>query len=48
MKNQRIGSSFESFLEDEEIREEVEDVAQKRIAAWRIQQAVKASDNLDV
>jgi hypothetical protein len=48
MKNQRIGSLFESFLEAEEIREEVEDIAQKRVSAWRIQQAIEASDDQDV
>lgn len=33
MKHERIGSSFESFLEEEGIRDEVEGVAQKRVLA---------------
>lgn len=43
MKDERVGSSFESFLEAEGIRDEVEGVAQKRVFAWQIQQAMKAS-----
>jgi antitoxin HicB len=43
MNNERIGSAFESFLEDEGIRGEVEGVAQKRVFAWQIQQAMEAS-----
>jgi antitoxin HicB len=43
MKNERVGSSFESFLEAEGMRDEVEGVAQKRVFAWQIQQAMKAS-----
>jgi antitoxin HicB len=43
MKHERIGSSFESFLEDEGIRDEVEGVAQKRVFAWQLQQAMEAS-----
>jgi antitoxin HicB len=43
MSDERIGSSFESFLEDEGIRGEVEGVAQKRVFAWQIQQAMEAS-----
>ena len=43
MNNERIGSSFESFLEEEGIRNEVEGVAQKRVFAWQIQQAMEAS-----
>jgi hypothetical protein len=41
MSNPRIGSSFESFLEEEGIREEVEDLAQKRVLAWQIEEAMK-------
>ena len=43
MEHEPIGSSFESFLEDEGIRDEVEGVAQKRVFAWQIQQAMEAS-----
>jgi antitoxin HicB len=43
VKNERIGSSLESFLEEEGIRDEVEGVAQKRVFAWQIQQAMEAS-----
>src|ERR1700682_5833034 len=35
------GSSFDSFLEEEGIREEVEAVAIKRILAWQLEQAMK-------
>ena len=41
MKNPRIGSSFDSFLEEEGIREEVDVLAQKRVLAWQIEQAMK-------
>jgi antitoxin HicB len=43
MSSERIGSSFESFLEEEGIRDEVEAVAQKRVFAWQIQQAMEAA-----
>jgi hypothetical protein len=43
MKHEPIGSSFESFLEEEGIRDEVEGVAQKRVFAWQIRQAMEAS-----
>jgi hypothetical protein len=43
MKHQPIGSSFESFLEEEGIRDDVEAVAQKRVFAWQIRQAMEAS-----
>ena len=36
------GSSFDSFLEEEGIREEVEAVAIKRVIAWQLSQAMKA------
>jgi antitoxin HicB len=42
VKHEPIGSSFESFLDDEGIRDEVESVAQKRVFAWQIQQAMHA------
>jgi antitoxin HicB len=35
------GSTFDSFLEEEGIREEVEAVAVKRILAWQLEQAMK-------
>jgi predicted XRE-type DNA-binding protein len=43
MTNPRIGSSFESFLEEEGLRDEVELLAQKRVLAWQIEQAMKAN-----
>lgn len=39
----QIGSSFESFLEEEGIRDAVEGIAQKRVFAWQLQQAMEAS-----
>jgi antitoxin HicB len=41
MTNPRIGSSFESFLEKEGLRDEVEGLAQKRVIAWQIEQVMK-------
>jgi hypothetical protein len=41
MNSPRIGSSFKSFLEDEGIREEMEDLFQKRALAWQIEEAMK-------
>ncbi|MGA2591373.1 MAG: helix-turn-helix transcriptional regulator [Bryobacteraceae bacterium] len=35
------GSSFDAFLEEEGIREEVETVAVKRVLAWQIEQAMR-------
>jgi len=35
------GSPFDSFLEEEGIREEVEAVAIKRVLAWQLEQAMK-------
>jgi len=43
MSDEHIGSSFESFLEEEGIRDEVQGTAQKRVFAWQIQQAMEAS-----
>lgn len=34
-------STFDSFLEDEGIREEVEAVAIKRVLAWQLEQAMR-------
>jgi len=36
-RNRHSGSSFDSFLEEEGILEEVEAVAVKRVIAWQIQ-----------
>jgi DNA-binding Xre family transcriptional regulator len=41
MTNKHIGSSFESFLEEEGRREESEIVALKRVLAWKIGQAMR-------
>lgn len=38
---QHIGSSFDDFLQDEGILEEVNAVAVKRVLAWQIAQAMK-------
>jgi antitoxin HicB len=35
------GSSFNSFLEEEGIREEVEAVAIKRVLAWQLEEAMR-------
>jgi len=35
------GSSFDSFLDEEGIREEVEAVALKRVLAWQLEQAMR-------
>ena len=35
------GSTFDSFLEEQEIREGVEAVAVKRVLAWQLAQAMK-------
>lgn len=35
------GSTFDSFLEEERIRTEVEAVALKRVLAWRLAQAMR-------
>jgi antitoxin HicB len=37
----RSGSTFESFLEEEGIREEVEAVAIKRVLAWQLAQTME-------
>ena len=41
MTNPRIGSSFESYLEEEGLRDAVEGLAQKRVLAWQIVQVMK-------
>ena len=44
-KNHKVrdhsGSTFDSFLERERIREEVEAVAIKRVLAWQLEQAMR-------
>lgn len=40
MKNPHVGSTFDSFLEENGIQEEVEDLAQKRVIAWQLEQAM--------
>ncbi len=40
-KNPHIGSTFESFLKEEGIYEEVTAAAMKRVLAWQIAQAMK-------
>src|ERR1700693_2639955 len=41
MKKQNIGSSFDDFLAEEAMLEEVAAVAVKRVIAWQIEQAMK-------
>lgn len=38
------GSMFDSFLEEEGIREEVEATAAKRVIAWQLEQAMQAQN----
>ena len=40
MTNPHIGSTFESFLEEQGLKEEVDLLAQKRMIAWQIEQAM--------
>lgn len=40
-KNKHIGSSFDDFLADEGLLEEVNAVAAKRVIAWQITEAMK-------
>ncbi len=39
--NCHLGSSFDDFLEDEGILNEVTEVALKRVLAWQVEQAMK-------
>ena len=39
--SKHIGSSFDSFLEEEEILDEATEVATKRVLAWQIDEARK-------
>jgi antitoxin HicB len=41
-KKSRIGSSFDDFLKDEGVYNEVETVAVKRVIAWQLGEAMKA------
>jgi DNA-binding Xre family transcriptional regulator len=41
MSNKHIGSSFDDFLKEEGIYDEVDTVATARVIAWQIQQAMK-------
>ena len=41
MKNKTIGSSFDDFLADEGLREEVEAGAIKKIIAYQLQETIK-------
>ena len=40
MKNPHVGNTFDSFLEENGIQDEVEDLAQKRVIAWQLEQAL--------
>lgn len=40
-KTDHSGSSFDDFLEEEGIREEVEAVAIKRVLSWQLEQAMR-------
>ena len=40
-KNPHIGSSFEEFLQEEGIAEEVNTAAVKHVLAWQIEEAMK-------
>ena len=40
--NKHIGSSFDDFLEEEGLLEEVEAVAVKRVLAWQLSQVMEA------
>lgn len=42
-RNKRIGSTFESFLEAHDLRDDVTAVAMKRVVAWQIGEAMKNS-----
>jgi antitoxin HicB len=41
MKNKHIGSSFDDFLKEEGIHEEVTSHALKRVIAWQLAEAMK-------
>lgn len=39
-KNPRIGSSFDDFLEEEGMLDEINTIAIKRVIAWQIEQGM--------
>lgn len=41
MKNPHIGSTFESFLQEEGLQEGIDVLAQKRVIAWQIERAME-------
>ena len=41
MTHKNVGSSFDDFLEDEGILEQVEEVATKRVVAFQLQEEMK-------
>ena len=41
MTNKHTGSTFDSFLEEEGIREEVDSIAVKRVLAWQFKKAMQ-------
>ncbi|MBA3721610.1 MAG: XRE family transcriptional regulator [Parachlamydiaceae bacterium] len=41
MKKKHIGSSFDEFLEEEEILEECKEEAAKRVLVWQLEQEMK-------
>jgi hypothetical protein len=43
MTESHIGSSFDSFLEVDGIRREIEALAQKRVIAWQIKQGTQGT-----
>lgn len=43
MKNGSIGSSFDDFLQEEGIYEEVQATAIKRVLSWQLQQAMESA-----
>ncbi len=43
MKKGSIGSSFDEFLEEEGIHEDVQAVAIKRVLSWQLQQAMDSA-----
>jgi antitoxin HicB len=38
MKSPRVGSSFESFLDEVGIKAEVQDLARKRVSDWQLEE----------
>jgi len=44
MSNNHIGSDFNDFLKEDEIYEEVNDIAIKRVIAYQLEQEMKAQN----